>query len=291
MSASFTPERSDAIGDALVAHVTASAPVRRRGLWVTGLVLIGAVAGAGVSAGAFAATGMLTTTPVQPTGQPTPAYPDAVAAPPGVTPGAPIISLLGDSVTQSFDTPTEISLAARPIAATHARVTITPLTAGSLNWGTDAGGNNPSASWGAQDFSSGRDLSTGYDFPLDDSVTTLYLNPTDFSGIMTVQYITQVPTRLGINANGQTYGVEGSIEGRPDLVSVGGVAPDGTAITGYAFASELDGSSPDHPGLPSSPDEALRWQEETQEKYPHGWTIPVYTSDGTTQIGTFQIGG
>ena len=208
-----------------------------------------------------------------------------------MTPGSPIISLLGEPITQVFDAVTQISLAGRPAAATHARVTITPLTPGSLNWGTDAGGNNPGASWGAQDLTSGVDPATWYDFPLDDSVTTLYLNPTGFSGVVTVQYITQVPTRLGVNGNGQTYGGMGSIEGEPDLVSVMGTAPDGTAIGGYAFASDLNASSPDHPGLPTSPEEALRWQEETQEKYPNGWTIPVYTADGKTKIGTFQIGG
>jgi len=290
--ANFTPERSAAIRANLINHVAENPPPRRRrALWASGFVVAGLLIGAGASAGAFAATGMLTPTPAQPSGQPTPAYPDAVAAPPGVTPGAPIIALLGDPITQTFDTTTQISLEDRPAAATHARVAIMPLTPGALNWGTDPGGNNPNGGWDAQYLASGVDPSTRYDFPLDDTVHTLYLNPTDFSAVVTVQFITQIPTRLGINANGQTYGVAGSIEGSPDLVSVGGVAPDGTQVNGYVRDSELNASSPDHPGLPSSPDEALRWQEETQQKYPNGWTIPVYTSDGTTQIGTFHIGG
>lgn len=288
----FTPERSDTIRANLINHVAENPQLRqRRAHWAAGFVLAGVLAGAGASAGAFAATGLLYTTPAQPSGQPTPDYPDAVAAPPGVTPGSPIISLLGEPITQLFDAATEIPLEDRPAAATHARVTITPLTPGALNWGTDAAGNNPSGSWSAQDLTAGVDPATWYDFPLDDSVTTLYLNPTGFSGVVTVQYITHVPTRLGVNGNGQTYGGMGSIEGEPDLVSVIGTAPDGTAIGGYAFASDLNASSPDHPGLPTSPEEALRWQEETQAKYPNGWTIPVYTADGKTQIGTFQIGG
>jgi len=42
--------------------------------------------------------------------------------------------------------------------------------------------------------------------------------------------------------------------------------------------------------MPSSPAEAARWQRERDEKYPNGWDIPVYESDGTTRIGTFHIG-
>src|SRR6478735_2969228 len=106
--ANFTPERSDAIRANLINHVAENpAPRRRRALWAAGFVLAGLVAGAGASAGAFAATGMLTATPEQPSGQPTPTYPDAVAAPPGVTPGAPIIALLGDPITETFDTTTQ----------------------------------------------------------------------------------------------------------------------------------------------------------------------------------------
>ena len=33
------------------------------------------------------------------------------------------------------------------------------------------------------------------------------------------------------------------------------------------------------------------WQEERDKKYPNGWDIPVFESDGATQIGTFHVGG
>lgn len=46
---------------------------------------------------------------------------------------------------------------------------------------------------------------------------------------------------------------------------------------------------PDHPDLPSNPEEALRWQAERTAKYPNGWDIPVYESDGVTQIGLFHV--
>lgn len=288
----FTPERSDIIRANLINHISEDLPPRRRrSIWAAGFVLAGALAGAGVSAGAFAATGMLTVSPAQPSGQPTPTYPDAVTAPPGVTPGAPIISLLGEPIARTIEASTQIPMEPRPAEATHARVTITALTTGTLKWGTDPGGNNPSGSWNAEDLAAGPNSGTWYDFPLDDSVDTLYLSPSAFTGIVTVQYVTHVPTNLGVNASGQSYGISGSTQGEPDLVSVIGISPDGDTVEGYAFASELNATSPDHPGMPSSPEEALRWQEEAAEKYSNGWTIPVYESDGKTQIGIFTIGG
>jgi len=289
---SFSPERSEVIRANLIDQVSRDLrPRRRRALWTVGFVLLGTLVGAGASAGAFAATGLLDTTPARPTGEPQPTYPDAVAAPPGVTPGAPIVSLLGDSVVQPIEAATEVSLEDRPVAATHARVTITALSPGSLSWGTDPGGNNPSGGWSAQDLARTSGADATYDLPLDGTVHALYLNPSAFTGIATIQYVAYVPTLLGVNANGQTYGASGSLQGEPDLVWVEGTAPDGSVVNGYVFSTQLGGTSPDHEGLPSSPEEALRWQAETAEKYPNGWTVPVYAADGTTQIGVFTIGG
>ena len=288
--AEFSPERSEIIRANLINHVAeTSAPRRKRALWASGFVLAGVLTGAGVSAGAFAATGAFTVAPAQPSGQPTPPYSDAVTAPPGVIPGAPIVSLLGEPISESVETETEISLQERPDAATHARVTVSAVSPGSLNWGTDPGGDNPSGSWSADDIS--RDAGASwYDFPLDGSVDSLYLTPSGFAGIVTVQYVTHVPTRLGVNADGQTFGVTGSAQGEPDLVSVIGIAPDGSAVEGYALATQLNSGSPEHESLPSNPEEALERQEEIAEKYPNGWTIPVYASDGTTEVGIFRVG-
>lgn len=282
----FTSGRSDAIRAELIAHVAEKRqPRSRRILMAAGLVLAGALAGAGVSAAAFATTGTFSPS------QPTPSYPDAVVAPPGVIPGAPIISMLGDPIIETIDSTMQISLANRPAEATHARVTITPLTPGSLSWGTSADGNNPSGHWNNADLLGERNPDAWGDFPLDDSVTTLYLAPSGFSGIATVQFVTHVPTLLGINEDGETYGIWHSISGDADLVAVTGKAADGNFVSGYVYRSELEGFSPDHPGLPSNPEEAIRWQEERNQKYPGGWEIPVYRSDGVTQIGVFTIGG
>lgn len=289
----FDPERSDAIRAGLVENVQATQPRRRRAVWATGLVLAGVLAGATASAGAFAATGMLgpVAGPILPSGQPTPALPDAVVAPDGIVPGAPLEVLVGDSVTVPFADSTEIPLGDRPTAATHARVTITALTAGSLVWGTDAGGNNPSGTWGSADVADGPASPVWYDFPLDDSVVTLYLEPNGLDGIATVQFVTLVPTLFRVNESGQSYGVSGTQLGEPDLVSVSGIAPDGSTVGGYVLAEDLQAFSPDHPGQPKNPKQALEWQEKRDEHYPDGWDIPVYESDGVTQIGVFHVGG
>ena len=175
----------------------------------------------------------------------------------------------------------------RPAEATHVRVTITCLTAGTFWWGLDAGGNNPSVSCAA---SEGGSETAWYDFALDPTVDKLYVTaPEGGEAAVSVQYLTYLPTRFGVNENGQTYGT-GAEDATPDLILVIGTSPDGGEVEGYALATDLVAFSPDHPDHPANPEEALRWQQERDEKYPGGWDIPVYQSDGVTRIGTFHVG-
>lgn len=293
MTETTTSSRDVAVRDALVEYVAAHSPRRRRALWGTALVLAGALAGAGASTAAFAATGALSTmaAPAHPSGAVQPDLGEPIAAPPGTQPGAPIVSALGEPRTELVDASRQVSLTDRPDAATHVRVTVTPLTPGGLSWGTDPGGNSPSATWNADDIASGRAM-TWYDFPLDGSTDTLFLS-TDlgFEASTTIQYLTYVPTRLAVNTRGETYGVEGGPDGAPDLIAVIAETPGGGTAEGYARAADLGAFSPDHPEQPSNPDEALEWQAERDERYPDGWEIPVFESDGVTEIGTFRIGG
>lgn len=285
MTASFTPERSDAIRDLLVERVAVPPPRhRRRALVLTLLVAAGALGGAGVSTAAFAATGVFA-----PDGAPV-ASGEAVPAPPGTTPGAPLISTLDEPVSQSVADDTTISLDDRPAEATHLRVTVVALTAGSLGFGTDAAGNNPQMVMGPSDIGT-RSAGGWYDFPLDAGTADLYLTPDGgFTGTVTLQYLTYVPTHLGVNARGETYGAAGGPDGDPDLVAVVGQAPDGAIVEGYARATDLAAFSPDHPDQPADPDEALELQEQRDADYPAGWDIPVFESDGVTRVGTFHIG-
>ncbi|WP_461473229.1 hypothetical protein [Microbacterium sp. HJ5] len=289
----FSPERSDAIRAGLIDGVAATVPRRRRTVWAAGLVLAGVLAGAGASAGAFAATGLLSpvAAPAFPEGRPTPAVPDAVVAPEGVIPGAPITTLFDEpTITLPFDSETEVSLADRPVGATHARVTVSALTAGSVVFGMDPGGNNPSSSWTQSEVTGPVTAYTWLDFPLDESVDTLYIQPRGLEGIVTVQYVTQIPTLLNVNENGESYGAMGTAQGEPDLVSVVGEAPDGSFVDGYVRSEDLNAFSPEHPGQPKNPKQALQWQDERSAMYPNGWDLPVYEPDGVTQIGVFHVG-
>ena len=81
------------------------------------------------------------------------------------------------------------------------------------------------------------------------------------------------------NAAGQTYGGEKPLVKAPDLVAV--VATNGKH--GYCLSSDIN--PPPHP--PKTHEEA----EAMSDRALRGYTIPVYESDGVTQIGVFQMGG
>lgn len=89
-------------------------------------------------------------------------------------------------------------------------------------------------------------------------------------------YVERTTTPLGINANGDTYGVD-SPQGHPDLIAA--IATNGQV--GYVYATDLEEP------MPANPEEAVTWNET------HGGarTIPVYESDGETVVGEFVIGG
>lgn len=286
MNASFSEERSEAIRAGLVA--VAAEPRARNGWWrVGGLLAAGVLAGAGATTAAFAAgVGA-------PTGHVPAAAPPAdglADAPPGVIPGAPINSLLGEPETVLADHATSVDLSQRPAAATHVRVTIACLSAGRTGFGTDAGGNNPSIHCSEDDLAAGSGAAWD-DFPVGAQADVLYVSPSrDARVAVTVQFLTQVPTRFGVNANGQTYGVPSTPQGAPDLVATAGTGANGEDVLGYAFRSELDAFSPDHPAMPTSPAEAVRLQAERDAKYPDGWDVPLYESDGTTRIGSTHVG-
>jgi hypothetical protein len=272
----------------VIAYV-ADHPVHRRPRrWSFSVVMMGVLIGAGVSTGAFAAGTLLAPGPLQPVGQPGPDLGEPIAAPADAIPGSPVNKLLGAPLTLDYAGDTTVSLTGRPAAATHARVTVAPTITrgegGSVSYGTDSGGNNPSVSWTANAARPGGSPTTWYDFPLDSSVTTLYVSSAG-SGVLTIQYLEQVPTEFGVNANGQSYGITGDPRGEPDLIAV--VATNGRQ--GYVYRAELeeaDGTSAVRQF--DSPDDAVAWQEANAGIVQ---SVPVYESDGTTQIGEFRVGG
>jgi hypothetical protein len=301
MTTPTASNRAEAIRAGLIAHVASTARPRLRLVWAASLVTVGALAGAGVSAAAFAAAdspvgpaGQITSTNAgivieQPTGQPTPAVTDRVIAPAGVIPGLPVITVNGDPTSFTVLAPMEIPLTGRPEGATHVRVTVTCLTGGSISWGTDPGGNNPSSSCTVGEGASGA-VSAWMDLPVNAETPTLYVAPDSAAEASVVlQFLTYTPTLLGVNERGETYGEGASDQGQPDLIFAEGTGPQGEDVQGYVRAVDLTyGPGPDHE--PSSPSEAAQWTAELQTKYPNGWDVPLYQSDGTTQVGTFRAG-
>lgn len=276
----FTEHRSAAMEAGLVKHVTEQPQVRTRWARSVGLLLAGTLVGAGASVGAMA-NGLFPVGNEHGGGDSSASQPELIDAPPGVAPGSPVVAVLGEPESVAITGPetVEHSLAGRPTEATHAHVVVVPTGPGTLTFGMDPGGNNPSATWVASEITS--ESWSSYDFPLQGGTDMLYLDPTRFTGVVTIQYVTHIPTRYGVNSHGQTYG-SFAVEGEdPDLGAV--VATNGregfVLTSAYKDAIGLT-------DLPSSPEEALREQEERSGT---GISLPVYESDGRTQIGEFII--
>jgi hypothetical protein len=87
-----------------------------------------------------------------------------------------------------------------------------------------------------------------------------------------IGYVHVVETAWGINAKGQTYGVQNS-RGMPDLIAV--IATNGQI--GYSYSLQVIGP------LPTSPAQAANW-------HPLPRLIPVYQADGVTIIGQYRAG-
>lgn len=284
MTGSFTPRRADMFRTALIEHVETTRHRTRRLLVGTGMVLAGALAGAGVSTAAYAMTGSSDGTPT--IDQPSSDL-GAVQAPEGVSPGAPIVSLLGDATSLTVTGDLTVPLDDRPDGATHVRMAVVALTPGSVSWSDAPGGSGPRAVLTESDVDAG--TTTSEEVPLD--TDALHFTPADgFTGVVTLQYVNHVATHLGVNAGGETFGVGGGPDGEPDLILAEGTEPSGTPVEGYVRRSELEQLSPDHPAEPSTPGEALTWQDEVDESYPNGWEVPLYLSDGSTEVGTFHVG-
>ncbi|WP_166880177.1 DUF4175 domain-containing protein [Salinibacterium sp. ZJ450] len=262
--AQFTQARSDLIRAELQRTVEATRRVRRsphRKRWGIAVFAIAGVVSGGTVAAA-ATSGLF-----WPHTEPNP------------LPGAPAATALTDiSITEGTGD-LVIELPSQPADATHFSVVFTCRSSGTFVWGFDPSGNNPSTACQPGEMSS-------HNFPITADSTKFHVTTTDDQASWSIasRYVQTRTEALGVNEHGETYGVAGDGSNTPDLIAVIGVADDGTAIEGYARASDMEQP------MPSSPEEALRSQEEHQAKHPNGREVPVYKSDGTTRIGTFTIG-
>ncbi len=239
-----TPDTRDAyttaLRSALVEHVSQSAhaharaqtPARRRAVrWFAG--------GAGFAVVLGGAT--------------------AAAAGLGLLPGSDRVDDVADPVVVAATGPQVVDLGAQPSDATHVELQITCLTQGDVGFA-----DGSSVTCGAGEV-------TTYALPVTGSgTTTIDASSTlRWEGVFT--YSHREATTLGVNANGDTYGVLGSDAGEPDLVAV--EATNGRS--GYVYATDLAQDTPASPAADTTGTVRV---------------IPVYESDGETVIGEFHQG-
>jgi hypothetical protein len=238
----------NALESELVARVLKTSPARTRRrtrLWLSA----GALAGAGLLGGIGAAAAGLF-----------------------VHPGGEQVTPLATEVTETHMGTATLELGTAPEGATGIRIDLTCLTPGRLGLGGGAGVTCAAADIGT------RSAWSGYTIPFTPGHNSVTITTEPESRWqLTAKYVKQERTEWGINAKGETYGVESPEKGSPDLIAV--IATTGGS--GYVYARELYGGP-----MPTSPEDATK-------NYPNPILreIPVYLSDGETQIGVFESGG
>jgi hypothetical protein len=246
------PVFASALRDRLAAVVQETPRLRRRWRWRLGTgVLAGSVALAG---GVAVAAGLFSQ--------------------PGATNDTPLSSI----VTATRTGTATIELGSAPVGATKISLTLTCLTVGSFGYP-----DGSSMSCDASDLTHAPLYRTSLEVvPLRPGEQTVTIT-TSANASWTLQavYVNQVVTPWATNANGETYGVANRT-GTPDLVAV---AFDGGKRQGYVKSSDINcanGGSEIR-----SPAQALAWQAASKNR---NVSVPVYQSDGTTEIGTFLMG-
>lgn len=243
---------------------------RRRTAALTAVAATAAV----VAAVSLAATvGRGESKAVDPADPTTPTVSTTFAAPVSPLPGGDAVRVLSKPLT-TFGTGTvTVDLGPRPDGATAVSTGLGCLTAGNIKWPDGA-----AMRCSENDVQEREDPTTAsYHLDLLPGQTTLTITAKPgVSWKLVSTYVRTSPTEWGVNQQGDTYGVmkpDGSV---PDLVAT--YATNGRS--GYVYADELAGYQP------TSPADALRWQEEHGDE---SRSITVYESDGQTAVGEFVL--
>lgn len=185
-------------------------------------------------------------------------------------PGVPTTNVLSSPSTAVYSGTATTDLGPAPEGATGIEVELTCLTMGKFTFPDGANVTCSSADLGTHGAWS------KYVVPLNPSTqgVTITTDPENRWQISS-RYISQVATEWEVNAKGETYGVEVAERGTPDLLAV--IATNGAK--GYAYSDQMKGTDP------ASPEEAAKNLPKPQRE------IPVYLSDGTTQVGVFMAPG
>lgn len=202
-------------------------------------------------------------------------------------PGADDVVLRTPAQTVVHTGTATVDLGERPAGVTSVELTLTCLSAGTFTFDDGASLSCAPSDVTAQAASvptpglpAQHSGSAGYTLTLKaDQTTTTITATAGTRWSLTTAYSTRTPTEWALNAHGQTYGVTMDDGSQPDLIAV--VAATSTGQQGYVRASDLN------PPLNfTSPQEAAQWSA----AQPPVQTLPVYASDGTTVIGSFQTG-
>lgn len=193
----------------------------------------------------------------------------------GLLPGMPRVTSHTDPVTSTHTGTSTVELGDRPEQATGVSTELQCLSAGRFTWPDGA-----SMDCEAGD-SSRLNPHAPYVLYLPPGQEHIVIEATDgASWRITTTYVSTAVTPWGVNANGDTYGVENE-KGTPDLIAV--QTTDGTP--GYVYATDLQKA--DGPKSTSAPDPLTQqWGTEND-----AFTVPVYQADGDTVIGEFLTDG
>ena len=240
---------SNALRAELVAQVHPPAPVRARRhtrVWLGGGALAGAFLFGGIgatAAGLFQIPGTEQVTPM----------------------ASPVLEIHTGTATVGLGEP--------PAGATAIEMTLTALTPGWFEFPDGASASFTEINTDA------RFNSSGYTIPLEPGQNSITIK-TDPGNRwqLSANYVKQERTDLGVNAKGETYGVESPENRVPDLIAV--MATNGSS--GYAYAKEVYGGP-----MPTSPEDAVKNFNTPRPAR----EIPVFLSDGETQVGVFLAAG
>ncbi|USQ81449.1 hypothetical protein NF556_07315 [Ornithinimicrobium faecis] len=198
-----------------------------------------------------------------------------------VMPGGTRVTHLSEPITVTKAGTTTVELGEKPTGATGVAMVLDCLSAGEFTY-PDGASMICDASDAREESVTEEDFVVApYVIDLAEGTDTIEIRAADGARWqVTTAYVSTEVTEWGVNAKGQTYGVQNE-NGEPDLISA--IATNGQ--TGYASVAEMNAAvGPE----PTSPEHALKMQE---ERAGQTFSVPVYESDGETVIGEFVIGG